>query len=81
MLARTSIRARADWFLFLCLGGRAGLLALERVQIFVLDARAFYSPLEQVSRIKVGSWAFLNHFLHSLSLSYFLKTLFESFSL
>ena len=52
------IYARADWFLrssgsalFLCLGARAGLIALERVQIFVLGARALCSPLERVMRI------------------------------
>ncbi|GMP27237.1 hypothetical protein CsSME_00003315 [Camellia sinensis var. sinensis] len=52
------IHAQADWFsrssgsaLFLCLGARAGLIALERVQIFVLGARASCSPLEWVMRI------------------------------
>ena len=52
------IYARADWFsrssgsaLFLCLGARVGLIALERVQSFVLGARALCYPLERVIRI------------------------------
>ena len=52
------IYARADWFsrlsgsaLFLCLVARAGLIALERVQIFMLGALSLCSPLERVIRI------------------------------
>ena len=82
------IYARADWFscssgctLFLCLGARAGLLALERTQCFIFDARALCFPLERTCRISEGYWAFSSHFLHPHSLSYFSKTPFESFSL
>ena len=50
------ICARADWFgaravLLLLFGTRAVIYALERDQMFVLYARAFYFPLERVVRI------------------------------